>query len=68
MCGGIWDISLCATIDISSQYCCEMKTAVKNSLAFFLSDSGSHSCSQKKKKTHPPKVLWFVRKSDKPPD
>ena len=35
MCGGIWDISLCTTIDVSSQSFYETKTAVKNSLLFF---------------------------------
>ena len=66
MCGGIWDISLYTTIDVSSQYCCETKTAVENSLFFKV--ILVLIAAVRKKKTHPPKVLWFVRKSDKPPD
>lgn len=53
---GIWDISLCTTIDVSSQSCCETKTAVKNSLFFFSSDSGSHGCSKEKKNPSTPSL------------
>ena len=58
---GIWDISLCTTIDVSSQSCCETKTAVKNSLFFFFQVIlVLMAAVRKKKPIHP--------KSDKPPD